>query len=100
MSNNERLNNALDAAKAALERAQETLSLARSELEAAEYSESNTLIPDILSGLDAAVANVVSAQKAVNDLTSANGGRRKRSKTARKSRKTARKSRRRRTLRK
>ena len=85
-------NNALDDAKSRVIAAQESLRLSRAQLDAA--GESVNSMPEILSGLDAALANVSAAQKAVNDIMSANGGRRRRK--SRKSRKT----RRRRTLRK
>uniref|UniRef100_A0A6C0K7M4 Uncharacterized protein n=1 Tax=viral metagenome TaxID=1070528 RepID=A0A6C0K7M4_9ZZZZ len=78
-------NNALDAAKSHLMAAHESLRLSRSELAAA--GESVNSMPEILTGLDAALANVTTAEKAVNDLTPANGGRRRR-----KSRKIGRKS--------
>ena len=84
-------NNALDAAKSRLIAAQESLRLSRAQLEAA--GESVNSMPEILSGLDAALANVSAAQKAVNDSMSANGGRRRRK--SRKSRNSARKTRRR-----
>ena len=84
-------NNALDAAKSRLIAAQESLRLSRAQLEAA--GESVNSMPEILSGLDAALANVSAAQKAVNDSMSANGGRRRRK--SRKSRNSGRKTRRR-----
>lgn len=84
-------NNALDATKSRLIAAQESLRLSRAQLEAA--GESVNSMPEILSGLDAALANVSAAQKAVNDIMSANGGRRRRK--SRKSRNSGRKTRRR-----